>query len=131
MTPSETIEELQDALGRGDIEAAVALLHPAVRWVQQAGFPGGTEHRGRPAVESQVFRASHAQWARFQVRTDSIHESGELVFARGAYTVSAHGVARELSVPFVDVYEVRGGLIEACHQLTDTAVLRAVLSGQL
>lgn len=131
MTPSETVEELHDALGRGDIAGAVALLHPAVRWVQQPGFPGGAEHRGQSAVESLVFQASHAQWARFQTRTDSLHEDGELVFARGAYMVCAHGVARELSVPFVYIYEVRGGLIEACHQLTDTALLRAALAGQV
>lgn len=130
-TPSEVVEDLYDALGRGDTEAAGALLHPAVRWIQPRGFPGGAEHRGRPAVEKLVFRDPKERWAAFVARTDSLHEDGDLVFARGEYAVRPHGVAREVTVPFVYVYEVRGGLIEACHQFTDTAILRDALNGQI
>lgn len=130
-TPTEVIESLHDALGRGDVAAAGALLHPAVRWIQQRGFPGGAEHRGQPAVEKLVFRDPLERWAAFVTRTDSLHEDGDLVFVRGEHVVRPHGVAREISVPFVHVYEVRGGLIEVCRQFTDTATLRDALSGQI
>jgi len=127
MTALEVIEQLYDAIGRGDMEAAGALLHPAIRWIE----PGGTEHRGHSAVERHLFRPRLEQWAAFSSRLDSFHEDGELVFARGAYVVQPHGVARELEVPFVWVYEVRSGRVEVCQQLSDTALLRDALEGRV
>ncbi|MFT4974139.1 MAG: ketosteroid isomerase-like protein [Myxococcota bacterium] len=131
LAPIEVVEALYEALARGDVEAAGALLHPAVRWIEQRGFPGGAEHRGRPAVETLLFRDRQERWALLQARTDSLHEDGDLVFVRGAYIARPQGIPREVVVPFVHIYEVRGGLIEACHLLTDTALLRDALEGRI
>jgi ketosteroid isomerase-like protein len=51
-----------EASARGDIDAAVARLHPAVEWIEPDEFPNGGRHVGPEAVATYL-RASSESWA--------------------------------------------------------------------
>ena len=106
------------AFARGDIDAAVAPLHPDVEWFEPAEFPRGGLHRG-PAAVAEYLRASRAAWSRL--------ESTPTAYRSGADIVVLHHVAGELtdgaqhSATVVDVFSVVDGVVVRMHAYADPA----------
>ena len=46
-SPADTIRDSYAALNRGDVEAALAALHPDAVWHESSQLPGGDRFAGR------------------------------------------------------------------------------------
>lgn len=106
------------AFARGDIDAAVAPLHPEVEWVEPDEFPMGGARHG-PAAVAGYLRASRAAW--------SVLESSPTAYRSGADVVVLHHVAGELAdgtpheATVVDVFTVIDGQVVRMHAYADPA----------
>jgi ketosteroid isomerase-like protein len=106
------------AFARGDIEQAVADLHPAVEWVEPDEFPGGGRREG-PAAVADYLRASRSTWAELVSRPTP--------FRRGDKIVIVHHVSGRMhdgSTPVVavaDVFTVEDGQVVRMKAYADPA----------
>ncbi|MFF2077989.1 nuclear transport factor 2 family protein [Kitasatospora sp. NPDC058162] len=106
------------AYARGDIDAAVAGLHPDVEWVEPEEFPNGGVHSGRDAVHKYL-SASYAMWS-------ELH-SEPAAYRRGADVVIVHHVHGTLTddspldLTAADVFTLRDGRVVTMHAYADPA----------
>ena len=71
-TPVNIVRRFYDALGRGDVPAALSLLDPQVEWTEAERFPyyGGTWH-GPQAVLDNLLKRLPGDWDGFSVKAQS------------------------------------------------------------
>ncbi|HEY0454464.1 nuclear transport factor 2 family protein [Actinophytocola sp.] len=106
------------AFARGDIDAAVAPLHPDVEWVEPDEFPMGGRRVG-PAAVAEYLRASHASWSSLR--------SSPTASRRGADIVVVHHVEGELAdgtphaATVADVFTVEDGQVVRMRAYADPA----------
>lgn len=126
----ERLRESYAAFSRGDLGGALALVDEDVRWHQAQGLPHGGVYRGLAEVRRNVFDPIDADWwDEFDAVPESFLDAGEAVVVRGRYVGRAKATGAQLDVPFVHVWELRGGRAVVFRQFTDTYGWRAALSG--
>lgn len=103
---------------RGDIDGAVAGLHPNVEWIEPAEFPNGGRRVGRAAV-ADYLRASRAQWA--ELRSErTAHRSGrDVVVVHHASGRLVDGGRQDVRV--ADVFTVTDGQVVRMRAYADVA----------
>jgi ketosteroid isomerase-like protein len=106
------------AYARGDIDAAVADLHPDVDWVEPEEFPNGGPHRGAAAVH-EYLSASYAVWRELHSEPVAHRRGGTVVIVHHAHGVLTDGSALDITV--ADVFTVRDGRIVSMHAYADPA----------
>jgi ketosteroid isomerase-like protein len=96
------------AFARGDIDEAVADLHPDVEWIEPEELPNGGRKQGRQAV-ADYLRAFRAMWA--DLKSEPVaHRRGDRIVV--IHHVSGHlldGSASDLTV--ADVFTIEGGRV--------------------
>jgi ketosteroid isomerase-like protein len=104
----QIIKNAYDAFARGDIDAAVADLHPDVEWIEPASFPMGGPYHGRAAVHAYL-SASRASWR--DLNTDvTLHiVNGKILAVHHLVGVLLDGTPNEATV--ADVFTVRNGSV--------------------
>ena len=129
MSPLETVRSFYTALGRGDVDAVLALLADTIEWREAEGFPhfGGTWTRPQQVVERLLVPLGR-DWDEFSARPDDFLSEGEEVVAFGAYRGVNRATRRQLLAPFAHRWRVAGGRIAAFTQYTDTVLVQAAAS---
>jgi len=128
-TTLEPVRQFYDALHRGDVPAALALLDPHVEWTEAERFPyyGGT-WRSPNAVVKGLFEPLANDWSRFDVRPRDFVTQGDETVSFGTYVGTHKRTGRSMTAAFAHHWTVQNGKITRFVQHTDTAkVLEAIL----
>ena len=126
--PATIVRRFYDALGRGDVSAALLLLDPHVEWTEAERFPyyGGTWH-GRQAVLDNLLKRLPDDWDGFSAKAHEFVSEGDRVVSLGTYSGTFKKTGRLLSAAFAHVWTVRGDKLARFDMHTDTAkVLEAM-----
>ncbi|MGW3041024.1 nuclear transport factor 2 family protein [Kitasatospora sp. NPDC001159] len=105
-----------DAYARGDIDAAVADLHPDVDWVEPEDFPNGGPHHGADAVH-EYLSASYAMWSELHSEPVAYRSGEHVVIVHHVHGVLADG--NPSGITAADVFTVRDGRIVSMHAYAD------------
>ena len=107
-----------EAYALGDIDAAVAPLHPDVEWIEPDSFPNGGTYRGPEAVAGYL-RASHAMWRELVSEPTATRRGDDIVVVHHVRGVLADGTRHELTV--ADVFTVMDGRVVRMRAYEDPA----------
>ena len=122
MSNADAVRRAYEAFARGDLEAVVADMDPAIEWHQAQGLPHGGLYRGVEEVRASVFGPLEAEWwDEFSSDADEFLLAGEEVVVLGRYRGRAKRTGRRLDVPFVHVWSFRDGRAWRFRQFLDTA----------
>ncbi len=94
------------AYARGDIEAAVAGLHPEVEWIEPDEFPNGGRRQG-PAAVAEYLRSAREMWAELVSESSAVRRGGDIVIIHHVSGRLVDGTEHEATV--ADVFTVRDG----------------------
>jgi ketosteroid isomerase-like protein len=97
-----------EAFGRGDIDAAVARLHPDVDWIEPDEFPNGGVRHGQAAVAAYL-RASHESWRERRSELTAHRRGERILIVHHVSGVLGDGTPHDATV--ADVFTVRDGLV--------------------
>ena len=113
-----------EAFGRGDIPGVLDTMDPEIEWHDPNVLPYGGSHRGHEAMAQHIQQfAGHFEQLR--VEPEQFLDAAEHVVVLGRFSGRASG--GEFEVPFVHIWEMRGGKALRVDTHTDTAsVLRAI-----
>jgi ketosteroid isomerase-like protein len=107
-----------EAFARGDIDQAVAALHPDVEWIEPEEFPNGGRRQG-PAAVADYLRASRAMWAEL-VSQPTPHRRGEdILIVHRAFGRLVDGTTQDVTV--ADVFTLRDGQVVRMQAYADPA----------
>jgi len=107
-----------EAFERGDIEAAVADLHPEVEWIEPDDFPMGGRRVGRAAV-AEYLRASRAAWAELRSEPIASRRGTDIVVVHHVVGRLADGTPNEATV--ADVFTAANGQVVRMQAYADPA----------
>jgi ketosteroid isomerase-like protein len=111
-----TILACYEAWERGDIDSAVAPMHPGIEWIEPDEFPDGGRRRGRAAVASYL-RNSLATWSELHSeRTAHIHR-GDVVVIHRVHGRLVDGTPQDAVV--ADVFTLRDGQVVRMQAYSD------------
>ncbi len=113
-TPAAVATTYFDALGRGDVPAAMAQLSPSVVWHQPGGNRFSGDHTGVEGVGALLGGMMQASAGTFQLAvTGPAMVNGDLVAVPVRFSGSREGVSMDM--PGLDLLTVRGGTIVEVH----------------
>jgi ketosteroid isomerase-like protein len=112
-----------DAFARGDIDQAVAALHPDVEWVEPEEFPYGGPRRGPDAVAAYL-RASRAMWAELTSEPTAHRRGDKIVIVHRVHGRLVDGSAQDVTV--ADVYTLEDGRVVQMTAYADPAEALAI-----
>lgn len=107
-----------EAYARGDIDEAVAPLHPDVEWIEPDDLPDGGRRVG-PAAVADYLRDSRARWSELTSEPTAQRRGGNIVIVHHVHGTLADGTAHEATV--ADVYTVRDGQVVRMRAYADPA----------
>jgi ketosteroid isomerase-like protein len=111
------------AFARGDIDGAVAGLHPDVEWIEPDEFPGGGRRHG-PAAVADYLRASRSSWAELTSEPTAHRRGEDIVVVHHVRGRRVDGTPAEATV--ADVYTVRNGQVVRMHAYADPDQVPAI-----
>jgi uncharacterized protein len=122
MSNLEIVQRSYLSFSRGDLDAVLADLDPAIEWHQAQGLPHGGLYRGVDEVRRNIFEPLDAEWwSEFDAAPDEFLESGDQVVVLGRYRGTAKGSGKVLDVPFVHVWTLFEARAIRFRQFLDTA----------
>ena len=121
-SPVDIVERAYEAFARGDLDAVVADMDESIEWQQAQGLPHGGTYRGLAEVRANVFDPLDRDWwSVFTAVPDEFLEAGEEVVVLGRYRGTAKQTGKQLDVPFVHIWSLRGEKAWRFRQFLDTA----------
>jgi uncharacterized protein len=123
----ETVRSLYDALARGEVQAALAVLAPDVSWIEAEGFPYAGTYSGPDGVLNGVFLRLASEWDGFSAVPHEFVVQGDTVVSLGQYGGTYKMTGKRFSAPFAHVWNLRNGKVVRFRQYTDTAVVQDAL----
>jgi ketosteroid isomerase-like protein len=106
------------AFARGDIDQAVAGLHPHVEWIEPEQFPYGGRRVG-PAAVADYLRDSRSSWAELVSEPAATRRGNDIVVVHRVHGRLADGTFRDVTV--ADVFTFSTGLIVRMQAYDDPA----------
>lgn len=116
-------ESFYAAMGRGEMPAAFALLHPGIVWNEAESFlyADKNPYVGPDAVISGVFARIGADWSDFSAVPSEFVDGGDTVVVFGRYGGVYQATGAKVHAQFVHVFKFKDGKIASFQQYTDTA----------
>jgi ketosteroid isomerase-like protein len=122
VTSVDLVRRSYDAFARGDLDGVLADMHPEIEWHQAQGLPHGGRYSGVAEVRRNIFDPLDEEWwDEFSAAPEEFLDAGDEVVVIGRYRGVAKGTGKELYVPFVHVWTVRGEKAVRFRQFLDTA----------
>jgi ketosteroid isomerase-like protein len=123
------VRSVYDNFAKGDIPAVLAVLAPAIEWVEspQEYLPHRGTHHTPGEVAANVFGMVMSTFEQFAVVPDQIHDAGDVVVVEGR-AVGKTKTGAVLDARACWVWTVRDGLAVANHNYHDTDAWRLALS---
>lgn len=106
------------AFARGDIDQAIAGLHPCVEWIEPEHFPYGGCRVG-PAAVAGYLRHSRSLWAELVSEPTATRRGNHIVVVHHVHGRLADGTFRDVTV--ADVFTFSSGLIVRMQAYSDPA----------
>ncbi len=126
-SPLALVQELYAAFAARDRTRLLAVMHPDIVWIQNAGFPHGGEHRGAVTVLDEVLARFRREWSAWRADVHEWIDAGDTIVALGAYAGTHAATGRSMEAAFAHVYRVEAGRIVRFQLFTDTHALRSAL----
>lgn len=110
-----------EALNRGDVSAALEVLHPSAEWHEHSDLPEASDYRGRESIRA-FLEGFLDSWQEFRQEPEDFLTSGDRVaivlrlFARGK------GSGIEVEARYVHLWTMRDGKgvrIDAYHDAAE------------
>jgi uncharacterized protein len=122
MSAVDLVKRSYAAFELGDLDGVLGDLDPGIEWHQAQGLPHGGTYHGVDEVRKNIFDPLDEEWwDEFSaVPTEFLEAAGEVVVL-GRYRGRAKGTGKQLDVPFVHVWTVRGEKAVRFRQFLDTA----------
>jgi ketosteroid isomerase-like protein len=122
MSPVDLVKRSYAAFELGDLDGVLGDMDPEIEWQQAQGLPHGGTYRGVDEVRRNIFDPLDEEWWDdfSAVPTEFLDAGGEVVVL-GRYRGVAKGSGKQLDVPFVHVWTVRGEKAVRFRQFLDTA----------
>jgi uncharacterized protein len=122
MSAVDLVKRSYAAFELGDLDGVLGDLDPGIEWHQAQGLPHGGTYHGVDEVRKNIFDPLDEEWwDEFSaVPTEFLEAAGEVVVL-GRYRARAKGTGKQLDVPFVHVWTVRGEKAVRFRQFLDTA----------
>jgi uncharacterized protein len=127
----KVVKGIYDAFGKGDVPAVLAAMADDIEWHEAEGMPYGGVYHGGEAVAENVFGPITQDVADFTVTPEEFVASGDTVAVVGRYTGTGKSSGNGLDVPFVHVWDARGGKIARFRQFVDTAKFLEVVPAEV
>jgi ketosteroid isomerase-like protein len=124
----EVVRAAYDALGRGDLAGVLGAMADDIEWHQAEGGPYGGVYHGGEAVAQNVFGPLMRDIPNFALAPEEYIASGDTVAVVVRYTGTGTNTGKELDLPVVHVWDVRGGKLAQFRQFMDTAKFREVVA---
>jgi hypothetical protein len=122
MGPVDLVKRSYDAFERGDMDGVLGDMDADIEWQQAQGLPHGGTYHGLDAVRRNIFDPLAEQWwDEFSAVPAEFLEAGGEVVVLGRYRGVAKRTGKQLDVPFVHVWTVRGEKAVRFRQFLDTA----------
>jgi hypothetical protein len=118
---ADAVRRAYAAFAAGDLDGALAAMHPQVEWHQAQGLPHGGVYHGLEAVRAAVFDPIWREWwSSFTATPETVIGAGDDVVALGRYQGTARATGRPLDVPFAHVWTFADGRVVRFRQFVDT-----------
>ena len=129
--PDASVRGFYAALGRGDLDAALALLDEQVKWIEAELSPYYTsELTGAAAILETVLRPVGRDFEGFAASPSDFLSEADRTAAFGLYIGRSRSTGRLLRAPFVHLWSVHAGKLVRFVQYTDSAVWDAAMGGR-
>jgi ketosteroid isomerase-like protein len=111
-----------EAMGRGDIPAALGMMAPAIEWREADNFlyADGNPYIGPQRVLEGVFARLAGNWDGFAAIPEQFLDAGETVVVTGRYHGTCKATGRAVKAQFVHMFTFLDGKIARFQQYTDT-----------
>jgi ketosteroid isomerase-like protein len=133
--PRAVVEQMTDAMARGDVEEIATLLHPDVTWdVLGADYlPLGSRFTGRAAVLRDFFEGTAVpafDWDQpFAYDIQHVIADGPVIAVEAVITATAAKTGLPYRNTYCFVFTVGEGSIRAVREYTNTEYAKRVLFG--
>jgi ketosteroid isomerase-like protein len=107
-----------EAFARGDIEQAVAPMHPDVEWIEPDEFPNGGRRQG-PAAVADYLRSSRSMWAELVSEPTPYRRGDKIVIVHHVSGRMVDGSTPDITV--ADVFTVKDGQVVRMKAYADPA----------
>jgi hypothetical protein len=107
----DVVRSVYDAVGRGDVDRAVAALDEDVEWIEPEGGPFDGTYRGPEAVAENVFAGLGDEWDEFAVEPDRFVADDGTVVALVTHHGTRAGTGETYEAPVADVRDLDDGTI--------------------
>lgn len=124
------VDKLTDAyaaLGRGDENAALAMLAPDCEWRESAELPGAEVLYGREAI-ANFLRIFLESWERFEQRVEDVDVHGDRIGLAIHLTAVGRSSGVELDTRYAHIWTMRDGLGIRVDAYRDPDAARLVLA---
>ncbi len=130
-TNLELMKDLYAAFARGDGQAVMASMDPAIVWNEAESFPYADRnpYLGPAAVVDGIFSRLDTEWDHFQVIPDEFVDAGDTIAVKGRYRGTYKATNIPLDSQFAHFWRLRDGKITNFQQYTDTAQASRVVGG--
>jgi ketosteroid isomerase-like protein len=129
MSNVAAVKGIYEALGSGDIPAALERMSPAIVWNEADDFPyaDGNPYVGPQAVLEGVLARIGGEWDGFGVHAEEVLDAGDTVVALGRYSGSYKATGKAQDTQFVHVWRLQDGKAVAFQQYANTLHVAKVI----
>ena len=106
---SALIRASYEALNRGEVDAALAALHPDAVWRESPQLPGGDVFEGRGEISS-FLGGFLEQWQVFHQTVESTVAAGDRVCVLIHLTAVGRGSGAQVDARYAHLWRIRDGL---------------------
>jgi len=123
------VQGIYEALGTGDIPAAVGRMSPDIVWNEADDFPyaDGNPYRGPQAILEGVFARLGGEWDGFGAYVEELLDAGDTVVALGRYSGSFKATGKPQDTQFVHVWRLKDGKAVGFQQYANTLHVARVM----
>jgi ketosteroid isomerase-like protein len=107
---TETVKLFMDCVNKGDMPGALKYVDADVSVTEPASMPYGGDYSGHAGFVDLMGKIS-ATWAKWRETPNRYAENGGLVFRECTVRAILRDAGREVEMPFIEMFEVTGGLI--------------------
>lgn len=126
----ETVRGVYEALGRGDAQPLMDVMHPDLVWIEPDGAPGvgamsqdsGT-YNGSQATMEGVFGRLPEFWSEFSSEPDDFLDAGDHVIVMGHLRATAPETGNPVAAPSCHVWRFEDDKLVWWRCYEDTALL--------
>lgn len=133
MSNVQTIRELYEAFGRGDIPTVLEAMDANIEWREAEGNPfepTGAPWIGPDAILNNLFVRLGSEYDGFTVHPKEFHDAGDTVIVEGRYTGTYKATGKSMDGQFCHIFRVKDGKLTAFQQYTDTAQLQDAMGAR-